>query len=562
MKPTPTRLTLLITAAIVMIPGQILSQIILNEPLSPRITNYQIDARLDPEAKTIQGEMTFSWTNPSNNPVNELQFHLYLNAFKNTESLFLQSRRTNALREEDFGFCDVVGFKDVGSRDLIAGMAFPGKKETSPGGDETVVSFSLPDPVMPGAVFHGSIRFISKLPRIMARTGYQGDYFFVAQWFPKLGVYEPAGMRGRATDGWNCHPFHPNSEFYANHSLYEVAITLPDDYVVGSGGVLMDSSSAKGWKTLQFRAEDIVDFAWTASRDYQVVKDQWNHVTITCLMQPEHLSQADRHIRAARHALEYLTVHVGPYPWPHLTIVDPPSYATGAAGMEYTTLITAGTFYRLPKGIRAPEMVTVHEFGHAYFMGMLASNEFEDPWLDEGINSYWENRIMDWAYGEKRAMLDFPFAHVGDVEFARIQWLGSYGSDFFPTAGHSWSFPRGTYGPSVYQKPATMLNTLERIIGQETMDEIFKRYYKAWAFRHPATADFIGVANQVTTEIHGETFGPNLNWFFDQFLFGTAKVDYGVRTITIRPEAAKAGLFDNQGRRDYREPQTVPGIYR
>ncbi|MFO7617876.1 MAG: M1 family metallopeptidase [Bacteroidales bacterium] len=562
MNPPLTRLTLLIAAAIVLIPSQIKPQVILKEALSPRITNYRIDARLDPEIKTIHGEMAFTWTNPSAHPVDELQFHLYLNAFKNTESLFLKGRRTGATKEDDFGFCDILEVRDAGNRDLSAGLSFTGREGPSASADQTVASLRLPVPVLPGETFRGTLLFTSQLPKIIARTGYNGDYFFVAQWFPKLGVYEPAGMRGRVTDGWNCHPFHPSSEFYANHSLYEVAITLPEEFIVGSGGMLIDSTLTDGWKTLRYRAEDIVDFAWTASRDYRVVSDQWNHVTITCLMQPEHLRQAGRHIRAARHALEYLTQHVGPYPWPYLTIIDPPTYAMGAAGMEYTTLITAGTFYGLPEGIRAPEMVTVHEFGHAYFMGILASNEFEDPWLDEGINSYWENRIMDWAYGEKRAMLDFPFLHIGDVEFARIQWLGAYGSDFFPSSGNSWSFPRGTYGASVYQKPATMLNTLERIIGQNTMDEIFKRYYAEWAFRHPATLDFVQVANRVTAEIHGETFGPDLNWFFDQFLFGTATVDYGVRSVASRPETGKAGLFDREGKRSFREPQSVPGLFR
>lgn len=561
MNPILTRLWLLISAAIVLNPGQARSQVILEKPLSPRIANYQINARLDPETKTVHGEMNFTWTNPSADPVNELQFHLYLNAFKNTESLFLKERGKTAISEKECGFCDILEIRDSTNQDLTSGLIFLAASGSS-SSDQTVASLSLPDPILPGETFRGTIRFTSKLPLILARTGYVDDYYFVAQWFPKLGVYEPSGMRGRIEAGWNCHPFHTNSEFYANHSLYEVAITLPDDFVVGSGGLLLDSTSADGWKTLKYRAEDIVDFAWTASRDYRVVTDQWNHVTITCLLQPEHLRQADRHISAARYALEYLDAHVGPYPWPHLTIIDPPRYALGAGGMEYTTLITAGTFYALPKGIRPVEMVTIHEFGHSYFMGMIASNEFEEPWLDEGINTYWETRIMDWAYGEKQAMLDFPFLHIGDTEFARMQWLMAYGSDFFPASENAWSYPRGTYGASVYQKPATMLNTLERMVGQKTMDEIFKKYYRDWAFRHPSTNDFIQVVNQVVTEKHGNAFGPDLNWFFDQFLFSTAKVDYAVRGVSSRPERGKAGLFDENGAKEFRVSQKVPGMFR
>jgi hypothetical protein len=292
------------------------------------------------------------------------------------------------------------------------------------------------------------------------------------------------------------------------------------------------------------------------------VEDKWEHVDIKLLIQPEHLNQAERHIKAAKYALEYLDTHVGPYPWNHLTIVDPPVYGGGAGGMEYTTMITAGTFYMLPSQIRMPEMVTVHEFGHAYFMGILASNEFEEPWLDEGVNSYWENRIMDWAYGEKTSMIGFPFLHVGDVEFARISWLMGYRPNLVATFNNSWSFPRNTYGPTVYQKPATMLNTLERIIGQETMDRIFKKYYDKWAFRHPSSRDFVKVANEVVAESHGNRFGENLNWFFDQFLYGTAAVDYAVKSVRVYPVYEKGGLYDKAGSKTFVESKRVDGMFR
>ncbi len=561
-----------------MITNQVCSQQILPAPLSPRITKYHIKAQLDPDAKTVRGELSLDWRNPSTDTVSDMQFHLYLNAFKNSASNMMSRRMRLPSGQESWGYCDIEEIVSGDGDNLASGISYIQTDE--PAGrkglelpdekplmddiyekDQTVVNVRLHRPVLPDSSIRVKIKFVSKLPRITSRTGYSGDYFFVAQWFPKLGVYEPAGMRGRETGGWNCHQFHPSSEFYANHSLYEVDITLPEEYTFGSGGQLVREEAEDGMKTLSFRAEDIVDFAWTASKKYQIAEDQWRHVKIRCLLQPEHSSQADRHIKAARHALEYLSEHVGPYPWPYLTIVDPPTYAQGAAGMEYTTLITAGTFYNVPEGIRLLEMVTVHEFGHAYFMGILASNEFEDPWLDEGINSYWENRIMDWAYGEKTSMIDFPFVHAGDVEFARISWLESYGPDFFPTSNNSWSFPRGTYGPSVYQKPATMLNTLERIIGQECMDEIFKRYYQRWAFRHPATKDFTRVANEVTAEVHGTRFGKSLDWFFDQFLYGTARVDYGVRRITNMPARDKGGFFDRGDGKAYRESQPIPDMY-
>jgi hypothetical protein len=554
-------------------------QQILPAPLSPRITQYKIKAELDPATRTIKGELTVDWRNPSNDTVKSLQFHLYLNAFKNARSTFKAKSRSSESGQNDYGFIDIDEIHTSRGEDLTRRLKFiqpdenlapskltlPDEKPLAPdiyGKDQTVVSVPLNIAVLPDSSVSVSIRFTSKLPKLSFRTGFSKDYFFVAQWFPKLGVYEPAGMRYAQQGAWNTHQFHPNSEFYANHSLYQVDITLPEGYVVGSGGKLMNKKESDGKQTLSYRAEDIVDFAWTASKDYKVIEDQWKHVSIKLLIQPEHLSQTQRHLKAAKYALEYLETHVGPYPWNHLTIIDPPSYGQGAGGMEYTTMITAGTYYMLPEQIRLPEMVTVHEFGHAYFMGILANNEFEEPWLDEGVNTYWENRIMDWAYGEKTSMFGFPFLHVGDVEFSRISWLEGYRPNLVATFNNSWNFPRGTYGTSVYQKPATMLNTLERMIGQETMDRIFKKYYDRWAFRHPASRDFVRVVNEVVTESHGSRFGENLNWFFDQFLYGTAAVDYAIRTIRITPVFEKGGLYDQGAGKTYIESDKIKDMYR
>jgi aminopeptidase N len=213
-------------------------------------------------------------------------------------------------------------------------------------------------------------------------------FFFVAQWFPKFGVYEPTDMRFVVKGGWNCHQFHANSEFYSNHSVYDVKITVPKEYVVGTGGMLIEEKDIDGGrKTVTTRAEDIVDYAWTAWPGYAVYTDQWEHVKIRLLLPKERIEQVARQFNSIKYALEYLTKNVGPYPWPYMTIVDPPSKGGGAGGMEYTTLFTSMSAYKIPDFIHLPEMVTIHEFGHAYFMGILASNEFEEPWLDEGVNS-------------------------------------------------------------------------------------------------------------------------------------------------------------------------------
>ena len=556
------------------------SQHVLRAPLSDRLTTYDMKVKLDPVGKMINGELLLTWKNPSNDTVSDLQFHTYLNAFKNNRSTFGSEGRVPNSDESEFGYIDILQAETGDGTDLTHKMVYlrpdepqqfpllrlPDEKPRqtdSSDGDESVLSLALDRPVFPGDSVVIRMQFRSKLPKLEARTGYAGDYYFVAQWFPKLAVYEPAGMRYAIRGGWNAHQFHRNSEFYANHSVYQVDITVPSGYEVGSGGLLVDEKHhPDSTKTLTFRAEDIVDFAWTASGEYVVVVDQWRHVSIRALFQPEHLYQKDRHLDALKFALEYLDTHVGPYPWPYVTLVDPPSKGRAAGGMEYTTLFTAGTFYGLPKGIHMPELVTIHEFTHAYFMGILATNEFEEPWMDEGMTTYWETRIMDWAYGPHGGFFDLPFLKMSDLNFARINYLMMPNPKVTDGFRSAWEFPHGSYGSVVYQKTATFLGTLERMIGTDVMDEIFKRYYTRWAFKHPATHDFIAIVNEVVQVHCGDQWGGSMDWFFDQFLKSDKMVDYAVTGIRTRKLSEKGGFFGHGENKKFIEPVDNEEVYR
>ncbi|MCD6346069.1 MAG: M1 family metallopeptidase [Bacteroidales bacterium] len=574
------KLTLPLTVIFLCLSNLLQGQVILKQALSERLTEYKMNVELDTETKIVSGDMLLEWRNPSQDTVDNLQFHMYLNAFKNSRSTFSSEGTVNYYHEDEWGYVNIETIQDANGQDLSKDMHYiqpdaavnfrelrlPDENPIQADDqqhDETVLYVPLNKPVLPDSTVQVKIHFSSKLPKLKTRTGYADNYFFVAQWFPKLAVYETTGMRNAQKGGWNCHQFHSNSEFYADNSLYEVNITLPDDYIVGTGGMLMhEESLPDGKRKLSYRAEDIVDFAWTASQDYVVVEDQWRHVAIRALFQPEHLYQAERHLKALRAALEYFDEHVGPYPWPHVTLIDPPAKGQAAGGMEYTTLFTAGTAYGLPKGLHMPELVTVHEFGHSYFMGMLATNEFEEPWMDEGMNTYMESRIMEHAYGDKRGVMDFPFFHMGDIEFSRLTYVLLPNKMIADGYRSSWEFPHGSYGTVVYQKSATWLNTLERMISQPVMDEVFKRYYKRWAFKHPGTQDFIDIVNEVVKEYYGDRFGESMDWYFDQFLKSDKILDYKVSNISVRSMYQDQGLFGTEGKITFKSKGVPLGMYK
>ncbi|MGB8492385.1 MAG: M1 family metallopeptidase [Bacteroidales bacterium] len=540
-------------AGLILLSQIIQAQIINKIPLSDRFTGYRINASLDTREKVVSGSMDAFWVNHSSDTVPDIRLHLYMNAFRSNRTTFYRERGGSpGSRESDLGWIEIKTLTDMNGQDLKPGMQYISPDDGNPE-DRTVLRVILPEPAKPGDTVFIRTDFETKLPSNITRTGYSDDFFFVAQWFPKFGVYEVTGQRNVVRGGWNCHQFHANSEFYADHSVYDVSITLPSDYITGSCGMLMSENfEGDSLKTLVYRAEDIVDFAWTAWPGYSVFTDHWNNVTITLLLPAERKAQAERQFIAVKDALEYLNDHVGPYPWPYLTFVDPPIKGAGAGGMEYTTLFTSMSSLFMPRSFHMPELVTIHEFGHAYFMGILASNEFEEPWLDEGVNSFWEGRIMDHYYGTRSGVLNHPLLKIPDITYARLSYVMSPLKQLISNAAYSWNYPRGAYAMMSYQKTATWLYSLMGLVGEKTMDDIFREYYRKWAFRHPSGKDFVNVVNEVVKKDCGNQFGNDMNWYFDETLYGTGICDYkvsGIRNTKFRKPQGRTELPDTLANR-------------
>lgn len=505
--------------------------VLFEQPLSPRIANYDIEVKLLPEKFMLQGKQRLTWHNKSADTITALQFHLYLNAFRNSESTFMKesggTSRGNKIDKDGWGFIEVDRFVLVTGEDLTPAMTFiqPDDGNTE---DKTVFSVPLPKPLAPNETIVVEIDFTAKLPQPpFARTGAKKEYFFVGQWFPKIGVY---------IDGkWNCHQFHANSEFFADYGVYNVRMTVPKENVLGATGVEVEvKDNGDGTVTHFYHAEDVHDFAWTTSPEYRVFTDRVQDVDLRVLMQPDHEYQGLRHVEAAKTAVEYFQNWFGDYPFPNLTVVDPRRGAGGSGGMEYPTLITAGTSYGMPEGARFVEMVIIHEFGHNYWYHLLASNEFEESWMDEGINSYTETPIMNDKYGPVGDAVNLFGIKFNIAQMHRMQYIGA--KDYDPTVRTAWGYySSGSYGVNSYSKPAVLLLTLQNYLGKEKMQEVMRTYVARWRFKHPKSRDFINVVNEVS--------GQDLNWYFDQALFSNVTLDYSVDRVTTK-EVRKGRGFD------------------
>lgn len=317
-------------------------------------------------------------------------------------------------------------------------------------------------------------------------------------------------------------------------------MTVPASFIVGATGSFMgEERHGDTTKTVTYHAEDIHDFAWTASPHFVEVTDRWQNVAIRALMQPQHKHRTASLLASLKAALTYFDVHVGKYPYPVLTMVDPAYDAEDAGGMEYPTMFTTLTHWADGGWLRLGEDATVHEFGHNYWQGMVASNEAEEAWLDEGINQYFEGRIMDETYGATSSLIDLAGVHGGDVDIDRLAYCAMTNPKAAPIATPAWLFPHnprsggGNYGALTYMKTATVLTTLERLIGRATMDSVMHTYFERWSFRHPGGRDFIATANEVVQRLCGNRFGPSLDWFFDQTIYGTDVCDYELSGISV-----------------------------
>ena len=519
------------------------------EARSPRIANYDIQLELDVEQRRVNAKETLFWKNPSGDTIRELQFHLYYNAFKNSQSTFLSERgipsvfRKSLVEDCGWGWVDVNTMEDQYGNNLAEGMEYIQPDDDNIH-DQTVLSVPLPKPVLPYDSIRINLTWQSQIPKTVIRTGYNKDYFFMAQWFPKVGVYEPAGMRFATEGQWNCHQYHSSGEYYSDFGIYNVSISLPAQFKVGASGMLQSETINGATKTVVYKAEDVIDFTWTASPHFVEIKEEWKGVQLKLLTYPDHVYMKDRFLTTLKQSMDYMEEHFEKYPYPGLTLVDPPIHGLFSSAMEYPTLITTASLCFLPEGVKTPEILIAHEFVHQYFMQLVASNEQEEAWMDEGITNYYEGRIMDKFYGAKTSTLDIMGIQFGNIESNRTTYIGMDNPKIAENSRFSFEFTEGGYHSISYNKSAVWLHTLDGLVGAKTMDEIMKTYYIRWKFKHPCTTDFIAVVNEVVQKNHGDKFGPSMDWFFEQVLYGTETCDYKLATITNEPMTGPIGNLD------------------
>ncbi len=507
--------------------------------------HYDMDIKLVPDEKAVYGESIITYINNSPDTLSTLYLNLYPNAFKLGSVKHQEFLRAYGSLGRAVNF--TKGLESVLHTFEVTSFEITGIKRTSSTDhhiDDTVLGTDIPDKLPPGDSCQVSIHWKHVNGDMFERSGVIGDQYNMAQWYPKPMVYDE--------DGWHINPFHAEGEFYGEFGTFEVTFDLPEAYIIGASGVVIvgnpgweevtydtsmkisdwvdeyyadrDSISDENRRHVTFLAEDVHDFAWVASKNFIYENAVHDGIDFHVLYNKKNASSWSKKVmeRSIR-SMDWLK-QFGTYPYPQVTITD----RLRGGGMEYPMLVMNGS---------ARESLIAHELGHIWFYGILANNEIDAAWLDEGFTSFQTGWYLEEVYP--------PYG----IDFSNPRWdsfqkkHGKFISDSYSdqwstidlqTSGYdeplhrrSYQYSSGSvYRRNVYTKGSVMLNELRHLLGDSLFIAGMKNYYNKWNLKH--------VNDQRFTHAFEQTVGKELDWFFDPWLYDTQVLDYTINSVDIQ----------------------------
>jgi hypothetical protein len=510
--------------------------------------DYTIEVKLNDKEHSLSAFETFAYTNNSADELDKLFIHLWPNAYKNAKTAMSKQK----FRQGDFfmlwakptakGYIDSLDFKVDGAQ--VKWEYFEGQ--------EDIAVLALPKPLKPGQTILVSTPFYVKLPSgSISRLGHIEESYQITQWYPKPAVYDK--------DGWHPIPYLTQGEFYSEFGSFDVKITLPENYTVGATGNLQTQSeinrlnelakqdgptndafpaSSSIMKTLHYKQENVHDFGWFADKRWIVRKGEValpaskKKVTTWAFYTHGNRKEWDEEgIRSINDGLYYYSLWSGDYPYDVCTAVDGTISAGG--GMEYPNVTVIGN----SGDASQLRTVIIHEVGHNWFYGILGSNERDNAWMDEGINSFFETRAL-MATRNDTSVLTQPRIQVGPLNLGKSLGLENLTYSYLteelpyliaarvgedqPIQATSDDYTNLNYGGIVYKKTALAFNYLMAYLGEPEMNRCMAAYFEAWKFKHPTPEDL--------EDVFENTSGKNLDWFFDELIPTTKRVDYAMRS--------------------------------
>jgi hypothetical protein len=517
--------------------------------------NYRIDVKLDDVKHVLEGFETIEYFNNSPTDLNEIYFHLWPNAYKNRNTAFARQKLQEGKTE--FHFAPDSSLGDITGLDFkVDGVQVSMKPDEK---DPDICRLILNTPLRSGSRITITTPFKVRLPAVFSRLGHEGQSYQISQWYPKPAVYD--------VNGWNPMPYLDQGEFYSEYGSFDVSITVPSNYIVASTGVLQNPDerkwlddlslkvgesydpkgpaggdqkkipfpeSASTLKTLRYLQDSIHDFAWFADKRYNVAKSSVTLPVSGRIVESWVFSfgqMGQVHCGQVNQTVLFYSAKVGEYPYAHATVVQGALKAGG--GMEYpmVTVISSLT-----------EEVIVHEVGHNWFYGILGSNERRFPWMDEGINSFYDGWFMNSEHHSKRdaklpRLITNAAVDISERALSETAWrMGVRKNEDQPASLHSADFSGFNYFTVVYGKTAWSFEYLKSYLGEEEFNRCMHEYFDTWKFRHPLPGDIRKTFETVS--------GKNLSWFFDELLGTTKQIDYKIVGSRRMKSAALGNYYE------------------
>ncbi|MEM6376916.1 MAG: M1 family metallopeptidase [Bacteroidota bacterium] len=523
--------------------------------------DYDINASLDTEKQRLDGKETITYYNQSPNTLR----YLWLQLDENQHEKGADNHKFNPSSLRPVMNAGSLASLDKANAEVLEKLGHKIQAVTNQNGDplqysvnKTMMRVELPQPLKSGETFTFNVEWYYNLtdrrdPLQGGRGGYeyfkdQDEYIFtITQWFPRMCVYSDF-------EGWQNKQFTGRGEFALAFGNYVVKMDVPDDYVIGSTGeclnynALLSDTQLERWEqaknadepikiitldeakqnakskkstnrqTWIYKADNVRDFAWTASRKY--VWDAMAHfnedgkraMCMSYYPEESYPIYSRYSTKVVAHTLKTYSKFSIPYPYPVAISVE------ASNGMEYPMICfnfgraeEDGTYTeRAKKGAIG---VIIHEVGHNYFPMIINSDERQWTWFDEGINTFLEYLTaseFNNSYGDTD-----PVAGI-------TRYMRSNPDRLEPIMTNSENIVQ--FGPNAYTKPAAGLNLLrETIMGRELFDYAFKEYARRWAFKHPTPADFFRTMEDAS--------GVDLDWFWRGWFYTIEPVDISLDTI-------------------------------
>lgn len=537
---------------------------------------YTMNINMDVNTNRFTGVQQLEYTNNSPDTLNKVFYHLYFNAFQPNSMMDVRSRELGniILGKSSLGL-DVIDWDprvtdriskltpdEIGYQKIISlkmnGVAQPFNVQ------ETILEVTLTTPILPGSKVVFEMQFEAQVPLQIRRSGRDnpstGVRYSVAQWYPKLCEYD--------YEGWHPTPY-IGREFYGVWGDYDVNVTIDKNYMLAGTGYLQnpdqigfgyESTGIKVPKstaeklTWHFVAPNVHDFMWAADPHYKhLLRKIPGGITVNVFynadqnllkqkfdtMRPSvrdlykndfktYVSNWDNQWNkladAAIIVLPYIEKNFGHYPYKQYSFIH-----GGDGGMEYPMSCL----------LSVPSVSAgFHEWMHSWYQGMLATNESEYPWMDEGFSQYAEEILKKYY---KQQSNPATAETLQGNKLPRIKILDSIGYNpheegykaYFDLAKSGYEEPLTThadhyntnyaYANGAYRKGEVFLEQLGYITGAAVRDKILLEYYRIWRFKHPNANDFIRVAEKVS--------GMKLDWYREYWINTTKVINYGIDSL-------------------------------